>query len=149
MIRNSSWVGMSLMHAHRTAWACLCNECILNLPHTDDCPCDTAWQNTRTLPGRTPEHCPAERQNTARQNTRTLPGRTLEHCHAGHQHTAWQNIRTLPGRTPEHCLAVLQDCLAYQDVSRQIWPEDVELQEKLWGSAAALRKTADFLRPQD
>ena len=32
----------------------------------------------------------------------------------------------------------------YRDVRRKSWPEEVELQEKLWRSEAALKKTADF-----
>ena len=33
-----------------------------------------------------------------------------------------------------------------KDGTRQPWPEEVELQKKLWGSVAALRKTADLIR---
>ena len=44
-------------------------------------------------------------------------------------------------QTPEH---VLQTCPTFDALRRQTWPRDVELQEKLWGTAASLRLTADF-----
>ena len=40
---------------------------------------------------------------------------------------------------------IRQHCPAHRDVRRQPWLEEVELQEKLLGSAVALRKTADFI----
>ena len=46
-------------------------------------------------------------------------------------------------QTPEH---VLQNWPTDRDVWRQTWPEELELQEKLWESVASLRKTADFIR---
>ena len=45
-------------------------------------------------------------------------------------------------QTPEH---IVQGCPAYRDVRRQTWSGEVELQERLWGSVAALRKTAAFI----
>ena len=44
-------------------------------------------------------------------------------------------------QTGEH---ILQDWPADQHIRQQAWPGEVELQRKLWGSAAAWRKTADF-----
>ena len=44
-------------------------------------------------------------------------------------------------RTPKH---ILQDCPTRRDARRQTWPEEVGLQEKLWGWGASLKHTADF-----
>ncbi|KAK7115386.1 hypothetical protein V1264_001263 [Littorina saxatilis] len=44
-------------------------------------------------------------------------------------------------QTPEH---VLQACPTFDTLRRQTWPSEVELREKLWGTAASLRLTAGF-----
>jgi len=45
-------------------------------------------------------------------------------------------------QTPEH---VLEDCPLHRALRRQIWPVPVTLQDKLWGSAMELRRTAEFI----
>ena len=45
-------------------------------------------------------------------------------------------------RTPEH---ILQTCPHLETVRQQFWPEDTEVGTKLWGQAAELQRTADFL----
>ncbi|XP_070206584.1 inactive heparanase-2-like [Littorina saxatilis] len=44
-------------------------------------------------------------------------------------------------QTPEH---VLQACPTFDTLRRQTWPSEVQLREKLWGTAASLRPTAGF-----
>ena len=43
---------------------------------------------------------------------------------------------------PEH---ILQTCPHLETVCQQFWPEDTEVGTKLWGQAAELQRTADFL----
>ena len=45
-------------------------------------------------------------------------------------------------QTPEH---ILQTCPHLETVRQQFWPEDTEVGTKLWGQAAKLQWTADFL----
>ena len=45
-------------------------------------------------------------------------------------------------QTPEH---ILQTCPHLETVHQQFWPEDTEVGTKLWGQAAKLQRTADFL----
>ena len=45
-------------------------------------------------------------------------------------------------QTPEH---ILQTCPHLETVRQQFWPEDTEVGTKLWGQAAELQRTADFL----
>ena len=45
-------------------------------------------------------------------------------------------------QTPEH---ILQTCPHLETVRQQFWPEDTEVGTKLWGQAANLQRTADFL----
>ena len=45
-------------------------------------------------------------------------------------------------QTPEH---ILQPCPHLETVRQQFWPEDTEVGTKLWGQAAELQQTADFL----
>ena len=45
-------------------------------------------------------------------------------------------------QTPEH---ILQTCPHLETVRQQFWPEDSEVGTKLWGQAAELQRTADFL----
>ena len=45
-------------------------------------------------------------------------------------------------QTPEH---ILQTCPHLETVRQQFWPEDTEVGTKLWGQAADLQRTADFL----
>ena len=45
-------------------------------------------------------------------------------------------------QTPEH---ILQTCPHLETVRQQYWPEDTEVGTKLWGQAAELQRTADFL----
>ena len=45
-------------------------------------------------------------------------------------------------QTPEH---ILQTCPHLETVRQQFWPEDTEVGTKLWGQAAELHRTADFL----
>ena len=45
-------------------------------------------------------------------------------------------------QTPEH---ILQTCPHLETVRQQFWPEDTEVGTKLWGHAAELQRTADFL----
>ena len=45
-------------------------------------------------------------------------------------------------QTPEH---ILQTCPHLETVHQQFWPEDTEVGTKLWGQAAELQRTADFL----
>ena len=45
-------------------------------------------------------------------------------------------------QTPEH---ILQTCPHLGAVHQQFWPEDTEVGTKLWGQAAELQRTADFL----
>ena len=45
-------------------------------------------------------------------------------------------------QTPEH---ILQTCPHLETVRQQFWPEDTEVGTKLWGQAAKLQRTADFL----
>ena len=45
-------------------------------------------------------------------------------------------------QTPEH---ILQTCPHLEAVRQQFWPEDAEVGTKLWGQAAELQRTADFL----
>ncbi|KAK7112004.1 hypothetical protein V1264_011526 [Littorina saxatilis] len=49
-------------------------------------------------------------------------------------------------QTPEHVLQACPtfDTLRRQHRGRQTWPSEVELREKLWGTAASLRPTAGF-----
>jgi hypothetical protein len=44
-------------------------------------------------------------------------------------------------QTPAH---ILQSCPTFDSLRRQTWPSEVDLGEKLWGSAGSLRRTADF-----
>ena len=44
--------------------------------------------------------------------------------------------------SPEH---ILQTCPHLETVRQQFWPEDTEVGTKLWGQAAELQRTADFL----
>ena len=46
------------------------------------------------------------------------------------------------GANPEH---ILQTCPHLETVRQQFWPEDTEVGTKLWGQAAELQRTADFL----
>ena len=43
---------------------------------------------------------------------------------------------------PEH---ILQTCPHLETARQQFWPEDAEVSTKLWGQAAELQRTADFL----
>ena len=62
-------------------------------------------------------------------------------CGSNLSHTnKWPSISC--SQTLEH---IQQNYPLYRDVRRQSWPEEGELLEKLWGLAAALRKTADFI----
>ena len=45
-------------------------------------------------------------------------------------------------QTPEH---ILQTCPHLETVRQQFWPEDTEVGTRLWGQAAELQRTADFL----
>ena len=45
-------------------------------------------------------------------------------------------------QTPEH---ILQTCPHLETVHQQFWPEDTEVGTKLWGQAAELQRTVDFL----
>ena len=45
-------------------------------------------------------------------------------------------------QTPEH---IFQTCPHLETVHQQFWPEDIEVGTKLWGQAAELQRTADFL----
>ena len=45
-------------------------------------------------------------------------------------------------QTPEH---ILQACPHLETARQQFWPEDTEVGTKLWGQAAELQRTADFL----
>ena len=45
-------------------------------------------------------------------------------------------------QTPEH---IPQTCPHLETVRQQFWPEDTEVGTKLWGQAAELQRTADFL----
>ena len=45
-------------------------------------------------------------------------------------------------QTPEH---ILQPCPHLESVRQQFWPENTEVGTKLWGQAAELQRTADFL----
>ena len=45
-------------------------------------------------------------------------------------------------QTPEH---ILQTCPHLETVRQQFWPDDTEVGTKLWGQAAELQWTADFL----
>ena len=45
-------------------------------------------------------------------------------------------------QTTEH---ILQDCPELQDLRKEIWPQQSSLQDKLYGTVEALRKTTDFV----
>ena len=45
-------------------------------------------------------------------------------------------------QTPEH---ILQYCPHLEPARQEYWPEDTSLNTKLWGPAAELQKTVDFL----
>ena len=45
-------------------------------------------------------------------------------------------------QTPEH---ILQSCPSHNTLRQETWPYPVDLNEKLWGPTASLRRTADFL----
>ena len=45
-------------------------------------------------------------------------------------------------QTPEH---ILQSCPSHNSLRQETWPYPVDLNEKLWGPTASLRRTADFL----
>ena len=45
-------------------------------------------------------------------------------------------------QTPEH---ILQSCPLYDSLRQATWPDGEDLQEKLWGAAESLRRTADFI----
>ena len=44
-------------------------------------------------------------------------------------------------QTPNH---ILQSCLTFDALRRQIWPSPVDVHRKLWGLVETLRQTADF-----
>ena len=46
-------------------------------------------------------------------------------------------------QTPEH---LLQECPQYNDLREKTWNSDVGLEEKLYGSAAELQRTAEFVK---
>ena len=83
-----------------------------------------AQSMSKVIPGRTPVH-----------HKRSDSPETLE---SKQQHASSRTTHP-PGQR------ILQDRPIYQDVGVQTWPEEVELQEKLWGLAVALRKAADFI----
>ena len=45
-------------------------------------------------------------------------------------------------QTPAH---VLQDCTLHNHIRKQIWPMETTLEAKLWGTAADLRRTVQFV----
>ena len=45
-------------------------------------------------------------------------------------------------QTPEH---ILQSCSIHDRLRQATWPDGEDLQEKLWGAAESLRRTADFI----
>ena len=45
-------------------------------------------------------------------------------------------------QTPEH---ILQSCPIHDKLRQATWPDGEDLQEKLWGAAESLRRTADFI----
>lgn len=45
-------------------------------------------------------------------------------------------------QTPSH---VLQDCPLYEETRQQSWPGGADLNTKLWGTAADLRRTSEFM----
>ena len=45
-------------------------------------------------------------------------------------------------QTPEH---ILQSCPIFNSQRNEIWNEEVDLNEKLWGTVESLRKTTDFI----
>ena len=49
-------------------------------------------------------------------------------------------------QTPEH---ILQSCPTYHELRQKIWPSEEDLKEKLYGSAASLRRTAEFIDHTD
>ena len=67
-------------------------------------------------------------------------------CHMFNCFKVGETARCECGADKQDAQHILQDCILYSDQRSAIWPTEVSLKKKLYGSCSDLRLTTEFIR---
>ena len=67
-------------------------------------------------------------------------------CHMFNCFKVGETARCECGADKQDAQHILQDCILYSDQRSAIWPTEVSLKKKLYGSGSDLRLTTEFIR---